>query len=65
MTSWRLKIALLCYAVLAALGYMLVSGDFLIALEILLAGLAVKSYLAWRMANVDARDSSRPDDSFR
>lgn len=42
----RLYWALVCYAVLAAFSYVLTSGQVRLALWVLLAGLALKSWLA-------------------
>jgi hypothetical protein len=47
MTRDRLIQAMVCYAVLAALGAWMLEGDIRLAVWIFLAALAVKSYVAF------------------
>jgi len=48
MTRERLKGSLICYAALAALALGLLGGPFLTVILILFAGLAVKSWVAYK-----------------
>lgn len=48
MTKKRLVVALACYAILAVIAWTTQEGNFRLALMVLFAGLAVKSWAATR-----------------
>jgi hypothetical protein len=53
MTTKRLYGAFVTYAALACLGSVTTSGDVRIVLWVFLAGLALKSYIAWAKQRID------------
>lgn len=55
MSSRKLRIALLCYAVLAVAGFGISHRDMRLVLWIFLAGLGVKSWIAWKKSELDKR----------
>ncbi len=69
MTSRRLKGALVSYAVLAAIGFAVLEGQFLGVILVVFGGLAVKSWIGYQRERIDAAEqppeNSPPDEADR